>query len=80
MTTERRASLDRRDMDALHRVLDWLAMDDARTARIDYDEGEVRLCLEQPKRRGETEDAAYVGQSSDFAGAVDDCESDGWRP
>jgi hypothetical protein len=81
MATERAASLDRRDMDALHRVLDWLARDEAgRTMRVDYHEGEVRVYLEQRARRGETEDDAYVGQSSDFAGAIDDCEQDGWTP
>lgn len=73
MTTER-------DLTQLARVLDWLARDEAREAKLDYVDGEVRLYLEQPKKRGETEDAAYVGQSSDFAGAVDDCETDGWLP
>jgi hypothetical protein len=80
MATERGTELDKRDMDALHRVLDWLARDEAgRTMRVDYHEGEVRVYLEQRARRGETEDDAYVGESSDFAGALDDCESDGWR-
>jgi hypothetical protein len=80
VTTERGTQLDKRDMDALHHVLDWLARDEAgRTMTVDYHEGEVRVYLEQRRKRGETEDAAFAGQSSDFAGAIDDCEQDGWR-
>jgi hypothetical protein len=74
------AHLDARDLSALRRALDWLARDEAgRTMTVDYHEGEVRLFLEQRRKRGETEDGAWNGQSSDFAGALDDCETDGWR-
>jgi hypothetical protein len=68
-----------RDLSQLHRVLDWLAKDEAgRTLTVDYHEGEVRVFFEQRKRRGETEDAAFEGKASDFAGAVDIAESEGW--
>jgi hypothetical protein len=79
MATERGTQLDKRDMDALHRVLGWLSRDEAgRTMTVDYHEGEVRLFLEQRRRRGETEDAAWEGKASDFAGALDIAETDGW--
>lgn len=78
--SDRAAHLEQRDLAALLRVLDWLSRDEAgRVMHVDYHDGEVRVYLEQRPKRGETEDDAYVGESSDFAGAVDDCESEGWR-
>lgn len=74
--TGRSASLDARDLAALHRVLDWLAKDDGRRMTVDYCEGEVRVVFDW---RGSGPPRVFVGQSSDFAGAIDDCEADGWN-
>ncbi|MFO7179637.1 MAG: hypothetical protein DIU78_013145 [Pseudomonadota bacterium] len=72
--------MESRDLEALHRVLTWLAKDEKREMRVDYCEGEVRVYLEQPLRHGQFVDSAWVGQSSDFAGAVDDLEqNEGWH-
>lgn len=73
--SDRSPSLDARDLAALHRALEWLAKDDGRRMTVDYCEGEVRVVFD---RRGASRDGVSVGQSSDFAGAIDDAESDGW--
>ena len=77
--SDRAAHLDARDLAALHRALEWLAKDDGRRMTVDYCEGEVRVVFDRVGlRRLERGALAFVGQSSDFAGAIDDCESDGW--
>lgn len=70
--TDRSPSLDARDLAALHRACEWLAKDDGRRMTVDYCEGEDRRGIRGPVD-------VYVGQSSDFAGAIDDCEADGWN-
>ena len=66
-----------RDLSQLHRVLDWLAKDDGRRMTVDYVEGEVRVTLDTRGARG---GLVAIGKASDFAGAVDIAETEGWAP
>lgn len=70
------SDLDARDLAALHRVLEWLARDDMRRLTLDYCEGEVRVTFDTRgvARSGDVS----IGTASDFAGAVDIAESEGW--
>lgn len=63
-----------RDVRALNRVLEWLARDDMRRLTLDYCEGEVRVTFDTRGTRG----PVSIGTASDFAGAVDIAESEGW--
>lgn len=67
-----------RDLSQLHRVLEWLAKDYVRTAYIAYSEGEVCVTL-IPSVHSDLEEQ-FRGKASDFAGAVDIAESEGWQP
>lgn len=73
--SDRSPSLDARDLAALHRVLEWLAKDDMRRLTLDYCDGEVRVTFD---RRGVARADVSIGTASDFAGAVDIAESEGW--
>ncbi len=70
-----RLGLASRDLAALHRVLEWLVKYDMRRLTLDYCEGEVRVTFDT---RGTARGPVSIGTASDFAGAVDIAESEGW--
>ena len=70
---------DARDLAALHRVLEWLAKDDMRRMTLDYCEGEVRVTFDRRGVSKARSDDVSIGTASDFAGAVDIAESEGWE-